>query len=79
MEIVSGAVYKDHIHLCECIPPKMSITNYMGYLKGKNTLMIYDRHPEMQSKWDKAFWGRGYYVATIDNVTEAVTKKYIAE
>lgn len=51
----------------------------MGYLKGKSTLMLYDRHLELQSKWDKAFWARGYYVATIDNVTEAAIKKYIAE
>ena len=58
IEIVSGAVCKDHIHLCVCIPPKMSISSFMGYLKGKSTLMIYDRHPEMQSKWDKAFWAR---------------------
>ena len=42
----------------------------MGYLKGKSTLMIYDRHPEQQSKWNKAFWARGYYVATVGNVTE---------
>lgn len=43
--------------------------------------MIFDRHPEMQSKWDrdKSFWTRGYYVATIGNVTESVIKKYIAE
>ena len=46
----------------------------MGYLKGKSTLMVYDRHPELQSKWDKAFWARGYYVETIGNITdEAVT------
>ncbi len=42
----------------------------MGYLKGKSTLMIYDRHPEQQSKWNKVFWERGYYVATVGNVTE---------
>ena len=41
--------------------------------------MIYDRHPNLQSKWDKAFWARGYYVATIGNVTEATIKKYIEE
>ena len=39
----------------------------MGYLKGKSTLMVYDRHLELQSKWDKAFWARGYYVETIGN------------
>lgn len=57
----------------------MSISNFMGYLKGKSTLMIYDKHPNLQSKWDKAFWARGYYVATIGNVTEAAIKKYIEE
>ena len=79
VEIVSGAVCKDHIHLCVYIPPKVSVSSFMGYLKGKSTLMIYDRHPELQSKWDKAFWARGYYVATIGNVTESAIKKYIAE
>ena len=41
--------------------------------------MLYDRHPDLQSKWDKAFWARGYYVETIGNVTEAAIKKYIEE
>ena len=41
--------------------------------------MIYDRHPELQSKWDKAFWARGYYVSTIGNITEDAIKKYIKE
>ena len=79
VEIVSGAVCEDHVHLCLSIPPKMSISDFMGYLKGKSTLMIYDRHPNLQSKWDKAFWARGYYVATIGNVTESAIKRYIAE
>lgn len=79
IEIVSGAVCSDHVHLCVSIPPKIKISEFMGYLKGKSTLMIYDRHPKMQSKWDKAFWARGYYVATIGNVTEATIKKYIEE
>ena len=52
---------------------------FYGILKGKSTLMIYDRHPNLQSKWDKAFWARGYYVATIGNVTEEAKKKYIEE
>ena len=77
--IISGAVCIDHVHLSVSIPPKMSISNFMGYLKGKSTLMLYDRHPDLQSKWDKAFWARGYYVETIGNVTEAAIKKYIEE
>lgn len=66
----------DHIHLSVAIPPKISISNFMGYLKGKSTLMLYDRHPELQSKWDKAFWARGYYVETIGNITDEAVQKY---
>lgn len=57
----------------------MSVLSFMGYLKGKSTLMIYGRHPEQQSKWNKAFWARGYYVATVGNLTEDAIKKYIQE
>ena len=79
VEIIDGAVCEDHIHLSVAIPPKISISNFMGYLKGKSTLMIYDRHPNLQSKWDKSFWARGYYVSTIGNITEEAIKKYIRE
>ena len=79
VEIIEGAVCADHVHICVSIPPKISVSNFMGYLKGKSTLMIYDRHPEQQSKWTKAFWARGYYVATVGNVTEDAIKKYIQE
>ena len=48
--IIAGAVCIDHVHLSVAILPKLSISNFMGYLKGKSTLMIYDRHPELQSK-----------------------------
>ena len=79
MDIIAGAVCKDHVHLSVAIPPKESISDFMGYLKGKSTLMIYDRHPELQSKWDKAFWARGYYVEKIGNITEEAVQKYIRE
>lgn len=79
VEIIAGAVCLDHVHLSVAIPPKESISDFMGYLKGKSTLMIYDRHPELQSKWDKAFWARGYYVETIGNITEEAVQKYIRE
>ena len=79
VEIIDGAVCPDHVHLCVSIPPKKSISTFMGDLKGKSTLMIYDRHPNLQSKWNKAFWARGYYVATIGNVTEEAIKKYVRE
>nr|WP_276509141.1 IS200/IS605 family transposase [Murimonas intestini] len=79
VEIIAGAVCIDHVHLSVAISPRISISNFMGYLKGKSTLMIYDRHPELQSKWDKAFWARGYYVETIDNITDEAVQKYIKE
>mgnify|MGYP003239079446 FL=1 len=79
VEIIAGAVCVDHVHLSVAIPPKLSVSDFMGYLKGKSTLMLYDRHPELQSKWDKAFWARGYYVETIGNITDEAIQKYIKE
>ena len=79
VDIIAGAVCIDHVHLSVAIPPNLSISNFMGYLKGKSTLMVYDRHPELQSKWEKAFWARGYYVETIDNITDDAVQKYIKE
>ena len=79
VEIVEGAVCVDHVHLCVCIPPKLSVSQFMGYLKGKSALMIFDKHPELGSKFNKSFWARGYYVATVGNITEDAIKKYIQE
>ena len=58
VEIIDGAVCEDYIHLSAAIPPKISISSFMGYLKGKSTLVVYDRPPELQSKRDKSFWAR---------------------
>ena len=79
VEIIAGAVCVDHVHLSVAIPPKICVSDFMGYLKGKSTLMIYDRHPELQSKWNKAFWARGYYVETVGNITDEAVQKYIKE
>ena len=79
VEIIEGAVCLDHAHLCVSIPPKLSVSQFMGYLKGKSALMIYDKHPELGSKYNKSFWARGYYVATVGNITEEAIKKYIQE
>ena len=78
VEIIAGAVCVDHVHLSVAIPPKLSVSDFMGYLKGKSTLMLYDRHPELQSKWDKAaFWARGYYVETISTEVYKRTSRRI--
>ncbi|MFI3213016.1 MAG: IS200/IS605 family transposase [Eubacteriales bacterium] len=79
VEIVEGAVCADHVHLCVSIPPKLSVSEFVGYLKGKSALMIFDKHPEMGSKWDRSFWARGYYVSTVGNITEDAIKRYIQE
>jgi putative transposase len=65
VEIVEGAVCSDHIHLCLKIPPKLSISEFMGYLKGKSALMIFDLHPEFRTRGDRHFWASGYYVDTV--------------
>ena len=79
VEIVSGSVSKDHVHLCVKIPPKMSVSYFMGYLKGKSALMVFDRHPEMKKKGEsRHFWAVGYYVDTVGRNEEQI-KKYIAD
>ena len=77
VEIIAGAVCADHVHLCVSIPPKLSASDFVGYLKGKSALMIFDKHPEMGNKWDRSFWARGYYVSTVGNVDEETVKEYI--
>ena len=77
VRITAGAVCPDHVHMCIEMPPKYSISSFMGYLKGKSALMLFDRHPEFKTRGDKEFWARGYYVETIGNIDEATVKKYI--
>ncbi len=79
IDIIEGAVCSDHVHLSVSIPPKESVSGFVGYLKGKSALMIFDKHPELTSKWSKSFWARGYYVASKGNVTEEAIKRYIQE
>lgn len=79
VEIVSGAVCIDHVHMCLAIPPKQSVSEFMGYLKGKSALMIFDRHPELGEKWNREFWARGYYVTTVGEVNEETVTQYIAQ
>ena len=65
VEIIAGAVCSDHVHLSVAIPPKFSVSDFMGYLKGKSSLMIYEKYPELRYKYrNREFWCRGYYVDT---------------
>lgn len=66
VNIVEGEVCPDHIHLLVEIPPKMSVSYFVGYLKGKSALMIFERHANLKYKYgSRHFWCRGYYVDTV--------------
>ncbi len=63
IEIIEAECCKDHIHMLVRIPPKYSVSQIMGYLKGKSSLMIFERHANLKYKFgNKHFWCRGYYV-----------------
>ena len=67
----------DHIHLYVAIPPKYSVSEFMGYLKGKSSLMIFDRHANLKYKYgNRHFWCRGYYVDTVGR-NEKTIKEYV--
>ena len=76
VEILEGNVSIDHVHLCVKIPPKMSVSEFMGYLKGKSALMIFDKHPEYKQK-QSGRHSRGYYVDTVGHNEEQI-RTYIA-
>ena len=66
VEIIEAQCCKDHIHMFVRIPPKFSVSEVMGYLKGKSSLMIFDRHANLKYKYgNRHFWCRGYYVDTV--------------
>ena len=66
VEIIEAEACPDHIHMLISIPPKYSVSQIMGYLKGKSSLMIFDRHANLKYKYgNRHFWARGYYVDTV--------------
>ena len=75
IEIIEAQLCTDHVHMLISIPPKYSVSQIMGYLKGKSSLMIFDRHANLKYKYgNRHFWARGYYVDTVGR-----NKKVIAE
>ncbi|MBE6125383.1 MAG: IS200/IS605 family transposase [Erysipelotrichaceae bacterium] len=79
IEIVEGHMMPDHIHLLLSIPPKYSVSEIMGYLKGKSSLMIFDKYANLKYKFgNRRFWAEGYYVSTV-GLNEATVRKYIQE
>ena len=66
VEIIEAECCRDHIHMLVRIPPSISVSSFMGYLKGKSSLMIFDRHANLKYKYgNRHFWCRGYYVDTV--------------
>ena len=66
VEIIEAELCPDHVHMLVSIPPKYSVSQIMGYLKGKSSLMIFDRHANLKYKYgNRHFWARGYYVDTV--------------
>jgi putative transposase len=77
VEIIEAEASKDHIHLLVSIPPYLSVAQFMGYLKGKSSLMIFDRHANLKYKYGtRSFWCRGYYVDTVGR-NKRVIEEYI--
>ena len=78
VNIVEAEICKDHVHMLLEIPPKMSESSFVGYLKGKSSLMIYERWGNLKFKYrNREFWCKGYYVDTVGKNTTAI-KEYIA-
>ena len=77
IEIIEAELCPDHIHMLISIPPKYSVAQIMGYIKGKSSLMIFDRHANMKYKYgNRHFWCRGYYVDTVGR-NKKVIQEYI--
>lgn len=78
VEIIQAEACPNHIHMLLSIPPKISISSFMGYLKGKSSVMIFEKYANMRYKYgNRSFWCRGYYVDTVGKNEKAI-KEYIA-
>ena len=77
VEIIEAEACPDHIHMLVSIPPYLSVSQFMGFLKSKSALMIFDRHANLKYKYGKrSFWSRGYFVDTVGKNEKAI-KEYI--
>ena len=80
VEILEGHMMPDHVHLLLSIPPSISISSFMGYLKGKSALMMFDKHANLKYKFgNRHFGAEGYYVSTVGLNEETIRKYIIAE
>lgn len=78
-EIIEGYLMIDHVHLLVAIPSRVAVSDFVGYLKGKSTLMMFDKHANLKYKFgNRHFWAEGYYVSTV-RLNEETIKKYIRD
>ena len=78
VEIIEAEVCPDHVHMLVSVPPKLSISGFMGYLKGKSSILIYQKYANLKFKYrNREFWCRGYYVDTVGKNKKAI-QEYIA-
>lgn len=79
VEIMEAYAMSDHIHMLLRIPPKIAVSSFMGYLKGKSSLIIFERHSNLKYKYgNRNFWAKGFFVSTVGLDTEKV-KQYIKD
>ncbi len=77
VEIIEAHAMSDHIHMLVAIPPKLAVSTFMGYLKGKSSLQIFERHANLKYKYgNRNFWAKGYFVSTV-GLNDEVVKEYI--
>ena len=77
IEIIEAEMCPDHVHMLVNIPPKISVSSFMGYLKGKSSVMLYEQFGEMKYRYrNREFWCRGYYVDTVGRNKKAI-QEYI--
>ena len=73
VEIIEAHAMPDHIHMLLSIPPNVSVSGFMGYLKGKSTMMIFERYAKLKYKYgNRHFWSRGYFVSTVGGNKQAI-------
>jgi putative transposase len=75
VNLLEAEACPDHIHILVEVPPKISVSNFMGFLKGKSSLMIYEKWGNMKYKYrNRSFWCRGYYVSTVGKNEKKITE-----
>ncbi|MBC1228664.1 IS200/IS605 family transposase [Listeria booriae] len=79
VEIIEAHVMPDHIHMLVRIPPKTSVSSFMGFLKGRSAILIHERHANLKYNYgNRTFWSKGYYVSTV-GLNQKTIQKYIRE